>query len=158
MSLEPPTHAATGAPARSRALALEADRAGRALRRLYPALARALGPHDVTRLGRELVHSHPFSVGSGLDFATLWPDFLAVSLEDDVRRGPWLCELARYEEGLAWAALGADAPRLACEHRIDELHLELLSGGAWQTPRPSQVVYAFERDRHGTYAAVLRAS
>ncbi|HVS19691.1 MAG TPA: hypothetical protein VMT18_13890 [Planctomycetota bacterium] len=156
MSHEPPTDADPRPLRRARALALEADRAERTLRRLYPALARALGPRDVARLGCEMIRSHPFSVGCGVDFAALWPDFLAVGLQDDVRRGVWLWELARYEEALAWAARGVDAPRLACEHRVDELHAELLGGGAWQAPRPGRVVFAFERGRHGPRAALLR--
>lgn len=156
MSRQPPTRPRDDRSGRPRALALEADRAGRSLRRLYPALARALGPADVGRLGRELVHAHPFCVGTGIDFEALWPDFLAVGLEEDVGRGPWLWELARFEEALAWAARGVDAPRLACEHRVDELHAELLSGGAWQPPRPARVVYAFESDRSGVRADLLR--
>lgn len=149
-------HDASGS-GRSRAVALEADRAVRALRRLYPALARALGPHDVAQLGRELVQSHPFWLGSGIDFATLWPDFLAVSLGDTSGHGLWLCELARFEEALASVESGGgQAPSLRCEHRVDEVHGELLAGGEWQAPRPDRVVFAFEFGRHGARAALRR--
>ena len=157
MHLEHVPPASPGATERARAVALEAGRAERALRRHYPALARALGPHDVARLGRELVHSRPFALGSGIDLAALWPDFLAASLDDDPRHGPWLCELARFEESLSGAGReGGDAPTLRCDHRVDEVHGELLSGGAWQAPRPAEVVFAFERGRAGVRAELRR--
>ena len=157
MQTEHDPKASRGPAERARGVSLEADRAERALRRHYPALARALGPRDVARLGRELVHSRPFSLGSGIDFSALWPDFLAASLDDDSRHGPWLCELARFEESLAGVERdGGDAPTLRCEHRVDEVHGELLAGGAWQAPRPAQVVFAFERGRDGVRAALRR--
>lgn len=147
----------TGELERRQGASLEADRAVRALRRHYPALCRALGPWDVERLGRELVRCHPFAHGSGLDFALLWPDFLAFCLEDDSRQGTWLCELARYEESLAWAERqDADAPPLRCEYRIDEVHGELLAGGEWHAPRPAEVLFVFERGRWGSRAVLSR--
>jgi hypothetical protein len=157
MHAEHPHETRSDPTGRRRAVALEADRAERALRRHYPALARALGPRDVARLGRELVQSRPFSLGSGIDFVALWPDFLAASLDDHTLHGPWLCELARFEESLAGA--GRDdggAPTLRCEHRVDEVHSELLGGGAWLAPRPAQVVFAFERERDGVRAHLRR--
>lgn len=129
---------------------MDSDRVERSLRRLYPALARALGPGEVRRLAQELVTSHPFSRGASLNAAVLLPDFLAVSLEDDARHGSWLCELARLEETLACAAQhGCEPPLLSFEHRVDEVHRELLFATHWQPPRPAAVVLAVERGPAG---------
>lgn len=147
----------TGELERGVGATLEADRAVRALRRHYPALSRALGPADVERLGRDLLRSHPFAHGTGLDFALLWPDFLAFRLEDDSRHGVWLCELARFEEALALVERqDGDAPPLRCEHRIDEVHGELLAGADWLPPRPAEVLFVFERGRLGPRAVLPR--
>jgi len=139
-------------------LALEADRAGRVLRRLYPALTRALGPNEVARLGHELILSHPFAVGSGLDLAALWPDFLAAELRPAPPESAWLAELARFEESLAWVAQGGEVARLTCEFRIDEVHAQLLQAGVWDAPRPGRSVFAFDRGAHGPRATESRRS
>lgn len=138
---------------------MDADRVERSLRRLYPALSRALGPCEVSRLAHDLVASHPFSRGAQLNAALLLPDFLAVNLEDDARHGNWLRELARLEETLACAAKhGCEPPLLNFEHRVDEVHRELLLAATWQPPRPAAVVLAVERGPSGPRCVELTNS
>jgi hypothetical protein len=128
---------------------LEVLRAERALASGYPALARVLGAREIEALARELVASHPFLPGSNTELPELLRAFLGAALEDDRRRGAWLAELARLEEAVAAVRRTepvadelAGAQLLACEHRVDELRDQLLTGGPWGEPAPQPVLLA----------------